>query len=238
MVQRHLFAHGGNRILLSKNPSFTGKIATLQEVFPDARFVTLVRNPFDCMPSMMSYMASGWKLFGNPLEPYPYKEEFFEVMRYYYLYPAEYFQEKEDDCIFVKYDELMSQPDEVVIDLYQWMGLPLSEDYNKVLEQETQQQKTFRSKHQYDLAEMGLSEEMIFTEYEEVFQYYEFETHEFELAERPAWQIKGWRQNWKTRRIMRRERRLNRRINRRIHRKRRKGQPTTGSVPSHDSQQY
>ena len=74
MVQRHLFAHGGNRILLSKNPSFTGKIATLQEVFPDARFVTLVRNPFDCMPSMMSYMASGWKLFGNPLEPYPYKE--------------------------------------------------------------------------------------------------------------------------------------------------------------------
>lgn len=232
MVQRHLFAHGGNKILLSKNPSFSGKIATLQEVFPDARFVTLVRNPFDCMPSMMNYMASGWKFFGNPLEPYPYKEDFFEVMRHYYLYPAEYFQDKPDECLFVKYDELLSQPDEVVIDLYDWMGLPLSDDYASLLEEETRQQKTYRSKHQYDLQQMGLSEEKIFEEYQEVFQYYEFETHDFELPERKAWQIKGWKQNWKTRRILRKERRLQRRLNRRLNRKQRKGQPSTAAAGS------
>ena len=239
MVQRHLFAHGGDKILLSKNPSFSGKITTLQEIFPDARFVTLVRNPFDCMPSMMDYMASGWKLFGNPLEPYPYKEAFFEVMNHYYLYPAEYFQDKEEECLFVKYDELISQPDEVVFDLYEWLDLPLSDQYAQVLERETQQQKTFRSKHKYDLVEMGLSEEQIFTEFKEVFEYYEFETHEFELPERAAWQLKGWRQNWKNRRILRRERRLQRRLNRRINRKGRKGQPSTGAAASnHHPQRF
>lgn len=232
MVQRHLYAHGGNKIFLSKNPSFTGKIETLQEIFPDARFVDLVRNPFDCMPSMMSYMASGWKLFGSPLEPYPYKEDFFEVMRHYYLYPAEFFQDKPDECLFIKYDELLSQPDEVVMDMYQWMGLPLSETFAETLEKETHQQKTYRSKHEYDLEEMGLSEEMIFQEYEDVFQYYEFETHEFELPERKAWQLKGWKQNWKVRRILRRERRLARRLNRRTNRKQRKGQPSTAALNS------
>jgi hypothetical protein len=240
MVQKHLYAHGGNKILLSKNPSFTAKIESLQEFFPDARFITLVRNPFDCMPSMMNYMASGWKLFGSPLEPYPYKEEFFDVMRHLYLYPAEYFQDKPDECMFIKYDELVSQPDEVVLDIYQWLNLPVSDKFGTILNLSTQKQKTYRSKHQYDLAEMGLSEEIIFEEYKEVFQYYEFETHEFELPERKAWQIKGWKQNWKARRILRRERRLQRRLNRRINRQERKGQPRTAGTaqPTQHTQRF
>lgn len=241
MVQKHLYAHGGNKILLSKNPSFSAKIETLQELFPDARFITLVRNPFDCMPSMMNYMASGWKLFGSPLEPYPYKEEFFEVMRHLYLYPAEYFQDKPEECMFIKYDELVSHPDEVVIDIYQWLDLPMSYKFSNILDQATNKQRTYRSKHQYDLEKMGLSEEMIFNQYQEVFQYYEFETHEFELPERKAWERKGWKQNWKARRILRRERRLQRRLNRRINRKERKGQPRTAagsSQPSQHPQRY
>jgi omega-hydroxy-beta-dihydromenaquinone-9 sulfotransferase len=219
MLQRHIYAYGGDKILLSKNPSFSGKIDTLLEVFPDARFIDLVRNPFECMPSMMNYMASGWKVFGSPLEPYPYKEEFFEVMNHYYLYPAEYFQDKEEVCTFVKYDELLADTDEVIIDLYQWMNLPLSEKFEAILEQETSQQRTYRSKHAYDLTEMGLTEEMIFSAFSEVFQYYEFESHEFELPERPAWQRKGWRQNWKKRRLLRREKRQLRRQKRRSRRK-------------------
>ncbi len=240
MVQKHLFAHGGDKIFLSKNPSFTAKIETLQEIFPDAKFVTLVRNPFDCMPSMMNYMASGWKLFGSPLEPYPYKEEFFEVMRHLYLYPAEYFQGQPDACMFIKYDELVRHPDEVIMDMYDWLDLPMSYRFSEILRRETRHQQNFRSKHEYDLAEMGLSEELIFREYEEVFQYYEFETHEFELPERKAWQGRGWQQNWKARRILRRERRLQRRLQRRIHRRERKGQPTTAGTahPTHDPQRF
>ena len=139
--------------------------------------------------------------------------------------------------MFIKYDELMAQPDEIVIDFYQWMDIPIANEYINLLEKETRRQKTYRSKHQYDLSEMGLSEEMIFREYEEVFQYYEFETHDFELAERPAWQVRGWNQNWKTRRILRREHRLQRRLNRRSVRRERKGQPNTGAAQANPPSQ-
>ncbi len=102
MIQRHIYAHGGNKILLSKNPSHSAKLAALSATFPDAHFINLVRTPFEAMPSMLDYMSTGWKLFCDPLEPYPFKENFFEVMRFYYTYPAEYFKDKEDCCSFIK----------------------------------------------------------------------------------------------------------------------------------------
>ncbi|MBK6279883.1 MAG: hypothetical protein IPF57_18040 [Gammaproteobacteria bacterium] len=43
-VRRQLYMNGGDRIHLSKNPTFCGRVETLLEVFPDAS-VVLYRNP-------------------------------------------------------------------------------------------------------------------------------------------------------------------------------------------------
>ena len=134
MIQRHLYAHGGNKILLSKNPSHSAKLAALTETFPDARFINLVRTPYEAMPSMLDYMSTGWTLFCDPLEPYPYKENFFEVMRFYYTYPVEYFKDKENRCNFIKYEDLVHQPVEIIEDVYDWLGLSYSAKFKAIVE--------------------------------------------------------------------------------------------------------
>ena len=227
MLQRHIYAHGGDRILLSKNPSHTAKLASLMETFPDARFVSLARNPFESMPSMLNYMSAGWKVFCDPLEPYPHKQEFFEVMNFYYLYPVEFFQQYPDACNFIKYDEMVAHPDEIIEDLYDWLDLKISKPFAAIIDRETEKAHNFKSKHSYSIEEMGLTEQQIVENFADVFAFYEFETHEHELPERTGlWQIKGWRQDWKIRRILRRSHRLQRRLDRRTRRRKtRQNQP-------------
>lgn len=205
LIQRHLYAHGGNKILLSKNPAHSAKLAALTETFPDARFINLVRNPFEALPSMLDYMSIGWNIFCDPLEPYPFKEEFFTVMKFYYIYPVEYFKDQQERCRFIKYEDLVQHPDEIVEDLYAWLGLEYSREFEAIVEQETQSARQYRSQHGYSIEAMGLTEERIFQEFAEVFSYYEFDNHQLELPDHVMfWQLKNWPQEWKRQRRQRR----------------------------------
>jgi hypothetical protein len=153
-------------------------------------------------------MSIGLNLFCNPLEQYPFKDEFIELMKYYYFYPVEFFKDRKDLCNFIKYDDLVSQPDEIVEDLYAWLGIEYSENFAAVVERETHREHTYKSKHEYPLEKMGLTEGLIFAEFAEVFSYYEFDNREFELPEQDMpWKLKQWSQDWKA---QRRQRQINR----------------------------
>ncbi|WP_417515576.1 sulfotransferase family protein [Minwuia sp.] len=56
---RHLYAklvhdQGGRRLLI-KNPVYTGRVAQLARMFPGARFVNMVRDPYDIFVSMRNF---------------------------------------------------------------------------------------------------------------------------------------------------------------------------------------
>ena len=62
-VQRHMYYHvqlrdRENVIFLSKNPTFTLRIPTIYRTFPTARVVSLLRDPVQSVPSMISYKRS------------------------------------------------------------------------------------------------------------------------------------------------------------------------------------
>lgn len=184
MLQRHLYAHGGNKILLSKNPSHSSRIAALDEMFPDARFIKLVRNPYTSVPSMLNVMGIGLNIFCDPEDPYAHKHELMDLMKYYYFYPVSYFKNKQDKCQFIKYADLIHHADDIIEGLYCWLRLDYTDKYKKLVQQKTQAQHHYRSKHHYPLEKMGLSEAQIFKIYEEVFKFYEFTCHDNERPDR------------------------------------------------------
>ncbi|MGV8048899.1 MAG: sulfotransferase [Anaerolineaceae bacterium] len=205
MIQKHLYAHGGNKILLSKNPSHSSRINALSQTFPDAQFIKLIRNPFEALPSMLDSMSIGINIFCDPLERYPFTEEYIELMKYYYFYPVEYFKDKPDACKFIKYDDLVEHPDEIVEDLYSWLKLDYSGKYEGIVSEEAHAQRQYKSQHVYPLEQMGLTEERIISEFADVFSFYEFDQHEFELPEREMnWQTMSWNKIWKRQRQQRR----------------------------------
>lgn len=85
-VQRHLYARGGTHFL-SKNPTFTLRIASIFEYFPDANIICSVRDPADAVPSMVSYIGRAWHLFSSPNIEYPQVNQLVEFCFAHYLYP-------------------------------------------------------------------------------------------------------------------------------------------------------
>ena len=54
LIQQLTLAHRGRRLIL-KSPPHTCRIPTLLELFPDARFVHIIRDPYAIYPSMLHF---------------------------------------------------------------------------------------------------------------------------------------------------------------------------------------
>ncbi len=65
VLNRQLYVSGGNRTYLGKNVFHTGRLKALLEEFPEARFVHLVRHPYEEIPSMVSMFTKPWQ-FHSP----------------------------------------------------------------------------------------------------------------------------------------------------------------------------
>jgi len=83
-LQRHLYVFGRGRLLLSKNPSFSGWTRSLRSTFPDARFVVCLRDPAAALPSQVAALAPAWRLLHGGALPQALQERFIAMMRHYY----------------------------------------------------------------------------------------------------------------------------------------------------------
>ena len=57
-VKRQLVLHGSDKTHLSKNPVMSGWVEGLLEAFPDARFLVMMRDPIQCIPSTLKLVET------------------------------------------------------------------------------------------------------------------------------------------------------------------------------------
>lgn len=174
-VQRHLYAHGGGKRYLSKSPSFSGKVDALYQTFPDAKIIYLIRNPLEMVPSQVSMWAFKWNVTCSPLDSYPYEDELLEMIRYWYQHPLERLAEApEDSYMIVRFDELVSDPQAVVRQMYDHFGFTMSRRYEKQLVRQARRAKKRASKTRYSLKDMGLTERQIAARFGDVMRRFKF----------------------------------------------------------------
>lgn len=170
VLKRHVFTHDGKRYV-SKNPSYSPKVRTLHKKFPDAKFINLVRNPLQVIPSSISLFSNHWQTYGDPEARYPLKETVIEHSKYWYLYPHRYLKHlPSEQYIRVRYKDLVADPKGTVEEIYQNFGFKISPEYEQVLQREAEKAKKFKSKHKYSLKEMGLNKQRINKEFAKVNQ--------------------------------------------------------------------
>jgi hypothetical protein len=161
-LRRHLYVVGTDRTLLSKNVSFTPLIESLAEAFPDARFVGCHRDPLATVPSQLSAMASGGDAFGNRSDHPEFVEFFLELLSYYYAHLHDVLGGlPRERCATVPMPRLTSDVGATVRSIYDCFGMSIDDAYAEVLELETEKTRNYRSKHNYDLADFGLTEEEV-----------------------------------------------------------------------------
>ena len=175
IVQRHIYYTGGKQYI-AKNPAFSGKINTLREYFPDAKFIYLVRNPVDMLASKTSFFTYIWRYFNDPLEPYPFRDMLLDVTQHWYDDALEELEHlPESEYIILKYKNLVEELDASIRKIYDHFSIPLTTEFERTLAQVVQEASGFVSKHKYSLIEMGYSPKQVYNQYQNIFERFHFD---------------------------------------------------------------
>jgi hypothetical protein len=176
VLQRFLFSRGGKHKLLSKNPSICPKIASIYETFPTARIIYLVRNPLEMLPSTISWLGYTWRVFSDPLTPYPFTQEILQFTKHWYTYPLKILDSTDPaKYLIIKYDDLIQKPQETIRHIYNHFEYDMSPEFELQVTRILEVSGKYRSRHQYDLENMGFSREQILSEFSDIFDRFDFD---------------------------------------------------------------
>jgi len=176
-VRRQLYLNGVEKTHLSKNPVFAGRVETLIETFPDARFVVPVRHPGETIPSLLKLMRLGWRRLDWDEARMQrclriLAEQSFDT----YQQPLAVLARHPDvPRAIVDYRDLVADPAGAVERIYVQLGLPMSEAFREHLLGEGKQARQHVSGHAYSLDEFGLDADAIQTRLAELFEQFQWD---------------------------------------------------------------
>jgi hypothetical protein len=158
-LQRHLYLHGKNKILLSKATQLSGSVLCLREEFPDARVINILRNPAESIASHVSVFYPVWK-WVNPTLPKKNQAslEYAELAGAWFRH----LEEKDSRAdrnryLRIRYCDLVSKPGDTVRSVYRHFRIPLSPKASAAITRAARQSLEYKSTHRYSLREFGLS---------------------------------------------------------------------------------
>ncbi len=156
-LQRHLYVHGPQKQILSKNPSFTPMIRSLREEFPDCRMICCLRDPVKVVPSLISSMEEGRVLFDNDARGNWYHRRLYNMLRSSYRYLLrEIPRAPEDRRAFVKLEEMKQEVAGTVEALYRRFGWNPDEAFQRQLAARDEESRAYRSRHKYAAEDYGI----------------------------------------------------------------------------------
>jgi omega-hydroxy-beta-dihydromenaquinone-9 sulfotransferase len=176
-LQRHLYANGPDKTLLSKATQSSGSVEGLLAEFPEATFITIVRDPYRSVASHVSLFVPIWQSHSPEIAKNgPISKAYARLAVEWYKHLFTFRNKVNPNRYYcVDYRDLARNPRETIEKLYNHFGWTMSNDYRAKLDEATQRQRKFKSKHEYTLEEFGLSREWIREELHEVLDAYKLE---------------------------------------------------------------
>jgi len=118
-VKRAMINTGGSQFL-SKNPPHTARIKALLEIFPNAKFIFLTRNPFTVFESTMKFMWYTVQML--KLQDFTYQELEKNVLEVYRLIHNKYEKEKvlvpRSNLIEIRFEDFEENSLEMLEEIY------------------------------------------------------------------------------------------------------------------------
>lgn len=161
-LQKHLYVHGPERRLLSKNAAFAPLAGSLREHFPDARFLVCLRPPTQTLPSQLSSIEGGLALFDSERIMPELRTRLGQQLGFYYSNLHEALANMPASaCFWVTMSDLKGDLSATIQRFYQRLGLRMSTAYQHRLRALDSRSRGYQSAHRYSLDQFGLSAETI-----------------------------------------------------------------------------
>ena len=156
-LQRHLYCHGPDKRLLSKNAAFAPLAMSLRETFPDARFVVCLRDPASTLPSQLSSVDPGARFFGvYDLVP-DFQQRLARQLAFYYENLEHALGDlPRERCAWVTMGDLKDDLAATVHRVYDHLGLPLDAQFEQRLLELADQSRRYKSGHRYHAGAFAL----------------------------------------------------------------------------------
>jgi hypothetical protein len=153
-------------------------VRAVYEKFPDAVFVYLVRNPYDCLPSFLNMFYRAWKAHSPGIRPDGEEIQALKRLGYdYYRYALECRKEiPEDQFIVIRYEDLIRDPRKTMLSLYGRLGMPVSEKLEKRLDEAVVEQSEYESPRTIELDFFGIDRKEVSEELRGVFEEFGYDS--------------------------------------------------------------
>jgi omega-hydroxy-beta-dihydromenaquinone-9 sulfotransferase len=171
-IRRLIHRKGHDKRYLDKNVFHTTRIRTIAERFPDARFVYMMRHPYEALPSFLNMFHAAWKTHSPDIgRRSPEIRALLQVGYENYRYALELSRSLPKSQMTIRrYEDLVHDPKGFVEGLYEWLGHDMSDDFRARLETATSAQKLYERPYGHKLEDYGISEAEVATELAEVFE--------------------------------------------------------------------
>jgi hypothetical protein len=173
-LQRRLFVSGPGKTILSKATQSSGAVESLLETFPDAKFITIIRDPCESVASHVSVFWPVWRAHSPRLKKDGPEARAYAQLAVRWFEHLFAFRKKVDPRQYycIDYRELTRDPKATLEKLYRHFGWEMSAGFRSRLVLANRRQLEFESNHKYSLEEFGLTREWIEAELSDLFRYY------------------------------------------------------------------
>lgn len=180
VVRRQLYLNGPEKTHLAKNPLWAGRVASLVEAFPDARFIVNVRDPRDTIPSLLKLVRAGWKQLGwDEARQQRCLHILAEQSWHSYRHPLETLEANPQvRGSVVDYRDLTSNPAATIEKIYQDLDIPLTDAFREQLVTEGKRERRHATRHSYSLEEFGLEGDVIREKLGDLFERFRWDAGE------------------------------------------------------------
>ncbi|MEG1684531.1 MAG: sulfotransferase [Bacteroides sp.] len=161
LIKISLWNTGGTQFL-SKNPPHTGRVKELVKMFPNAKFIYLMRNPYTVFESTRSF-------FTNTIQPLKLEDVSNEEIeknilsiyaKLYHQYEEDKKEIPEGNLFEMKFEDFEANALEMTKDIYQKLAIPGFEEARENIEKYLGEKKGYKkNKYKYDARTVQLVEE-------------------------------------------------------------------------------
>ncbi len=173
MIKRHLYFYGQEKTYLSKNASFSPWVEDLVNFFPDSRYISCFRKPEETIPSQLSILAEGWKIFNNKFEDKFFKDPIINIFENYYKELIRLSKMKnEKRFIILKIQDIKIDFKSKLLKIFNSFGYNISDEFEIILDKENKKNKTYKSNHNYKLDNFNINSKELKDRFEFVYEYF------------------------------------------------------------------